>query len=523
MTCHARTRPKEGHSQTAADMAQTSSATDYAFYARTERPGVGHLDLLAPDIHCAGCIKRIETALQSHPAVTAARVNMSSKRVAIDWRGDLALAGELADTVANLGFEVRPFDGERASGSEDAVRSRELLLALAVAGFAAGNVMLLSVSVWSGATDATRDMFHWLSALIALPAVGFAGRPFFRSAWSAVKVRSLNMDVPISLAVILACGMSLYETIQRGEEAYFDAAVMLLFFLLVGRYLDHLMRTRAHSALHALLSLTARSAIVVSPGGERLQTPIGEIDAGMVVAVAPGEPVPVDGVVSAGTSDVDISAMTGESVPQTVTRGDMVHEGTANLTGELLVQVSASGANTLLADIIAMMEAAETSKARYVRLADMAARVYAPLVHGIAAVTFLGWLWASGGDWHMAAFTAVAVLIITCPCALGLAVPVVQIVASGVLFRGGVLLKDGSALERLAEIDTVVFDKTGTLTLGRPRLISPAVIDVDQLALAAGLARHSTIPCLARSPRWRLHGTLHQLKSTRFANNPVLD
>ncbi len=495
MACHARTSPPAGPAPpNGPDGTGTQPGTDYAAYASTERAGHGHLDLMAPDIHCAGCIKRIETALNAHPAVTAARVNMSTKRVAVDWCGDLALADEIAGTVAALGFDIRPFDGDRASGAQDAARSRELLLALAVAGFAAGNVMLLSVSIWSGAPDATRAMFHWLSALIALPAVGYAGRPFFRSAWAALKVRSLNMDVPISLAVLLACAMSLYETVNLGEEAYFDAAVMLLFFLLVGRYLDHLMRTRAHSALHALLSLTAKSATVVSDDAVRTRTPIDDIEAGMVVAVAPDECLPVDGIVCGGTSDVDLSMMTGESVPRTVERGDMVHEGTMNLTGELLVQVSASGATTLLADIISMMEAAEKSKARYVRLADMAARVYAPLVHGIAALTFLGWLWASGGDWHFAAFTAVAVLIITCPCALGLAVPVVQIVASGVLFRGGVLLKDGAALERLAEIDTVVLDKTGTLTLGRPRLVSPAVIDVDQLALAAGLSRHSNHP-----------------------------
>lgn len=471
-----------------------SDKTDFADLARPFTGGAMQLELMVPDIHCAGCIARIESTLHAHPAVTAARVNMSSKRVTVSWRADQASANELASRIEALGFSVQPVEAGHSSEDQDKARGRELLSAMAVAGFAAGNIMLLSVSVWSGAPDATRVLFHWLSALIAIPAVAYAGRPFFRSAWSALKARSLNMDVPISLAVILACGMSFYETAQGGQHTYFDAAVMLLFFLLVGRYLDHQMRARAHSALSQLKSLTAKSAQVVQPDGTRLDTPIADIAQGMIVFVGPGTHIPVDGVILHGSSDIDVSAMTGESIPQPVFKGATVHEGTINLTGELEIQVSASCGETLLASIVAMMEQAETTKARYVRLADTAARIYAPLVHGIAALTFFGWLWASNGDWHLALLTAIAVLIITCPCALGLAVPVVQTVATGVLFRNGILLKDGAALERLAQIDTVVFDKTGTLTLGRPQLVSPTVIDIDQLAVAAGLAVHSNHP-----------------------------
>lgn len=494
MVCHARKGPPPDGANTRPDRKAQSDGIDFSSWTRPGEPGQVRLDLSVADIHCAGCIKRIEDALHRHPAVTSARVNMSSRRVAVAWRTADAGADEIAGIVAALGYHVRPFDADRGRDEQDAARGRELLLALAVAGFAAGNVMLLSVSVWSGAQDATRILFHWLSALIAIPAIGYAGRPFFRSAWSALRVRSLNMDVPISLAVILATAMSLYETAHHGEQTYFDAAVMLLFFLLVGRYLDHLMRSRAHSALTHLLSLSAKSATVVSPEGARTTIAIQDIEPGMIVAVAAGDGIPVDGTIVEGVSDLDVSAMTGESAPATASPGDTVHEGTVNLTGALAVRVSASAEQTLLASIITMMEAAEHSKARYVRLADAAARIYAPLVHGIAALTFLGWMWASGGDWHFALFTAIAVLIITCPCALGLAVPVVQIVASGVLFRRGIMLKDGSALERLAQIDTVVFDKTGTLTLGRPKLVSPAIMEVEQLAIAAGLAVHSNHP-----------------------------
>ncbi len=471
-----------------------SGEVDFADLARPGPGGAMQLELMVPEIHCAGCIARIESTLRAHPAVTAARVNMSSKRVTLSWLADQATANEFAARIEALGFSIQPVEAGGSSEDHDKARGRELLSAMAIAGFAAGNIMLLSVSVWSGAPDATRALFHWLSALIAIPAVAYAGRPFFRSAWAALKARSLNMDMPISLAVVLACGMSFYETARGGQHTYFDAAVMLLFFLLVGRYLDHQMRARAHSALSQLKSLTAKSALVVQPGGTRLNTPIADITTGMTVFVGPDTQVPVDGVILSGSSDIDVSAMTGESIPQPVFEGATVHEGTINLTGELDIQVSASYGDTLLASIVAMMEQAETTKARYVRLADIAARIYAPMVHGIAALTFFGWLWASNGDWHLALVTAIAVLIITCPCALGLAVPVVQTVATGVLFRNGILLKDGAALERLAQVDTVVFDKTGTLTLGRPQLVPPAVMDIDQLAIAAGLALHSNHP-----------------------------
>ena len=492
MSCHARTtRPR------IADTSPSGAAglvdADYALWAHETTPGRMHLDLMVDGMHCAGCIKRVEGALQACDGVIGARVNMSTKRVSVDWHEGEAEPGALAQVVAGLGFGVRPFDAERGLDAGDRDRGRELLLALGVASFAAGNVMLLSVSVWSGADDATRALFHWLSALIAMPAVVFAGRPFFRSAFSALRSGTLNMDVPISLAVILACGMSLYETIQHGAEAYFDAAVMLLFFLLVGRYLDHMMRARANSAVAGLLSLTAKGAIVIDADGNHNYRPVGEIETGMIVTAAPGDRIAVDGTVTRGASDLDVSMLTGESAPLTVTPGDTVHEGTLNLTGDLAIRVTARPGATLLSDIIAMMEAAENTKAGYVRLADAAAKIYAPLVHGLAALAFAGWFWVTG-DWHISLFTAVAVLIITCPCALGLAVPVVQVVAGGVLFRNGIMIKDGSALERLAAIDTVVFDKTGTLTLGRPRLVSPAVIDVGMLAISAGLAAESNHP-----------------------------
>ncbi|MGE0664940.1 MAG: heavy metal translocating P-type ATPase [Sphingomonadales bacterium] len=460
---------------------------------RESVPGLLHMDLLAPGIHCGGCVARIERALRAHPAVVHARVNLSTRRIAVDWRTGQADADDVIGVVAGLGFETKPVTADAAAGDTRDRDGARLLRAMAVAGFAASNVMLLSVSVWSGADDATRAMFHWISALIALPAVAYAGQPFFRSAARALRSGGVNMDVPISLGVILATAVSVVQTIRHAEHAFYDAAVMLLFFLLVGRYLDNMMRARARSAATRLLSLSPATAIVVAEDGSRHHIALSGVVPGMIVAVPVGERIPVDGAVAEGESAVDRSMVTGETRPEPVRPGDTVHSGTMNLIGPLKVRVTATGQDTLLADVVRMMEAAEQGKASYVRLADRVARLYAPAVHALAAATFLGWLVVTR-DPYAALMAAIAVLIITCPCALGLAVPAVQIVASGLLFRRGVLVKDGAGLEKLATIDTVVFDKTGTLTLGRPVLVEPLVISIRMLALAAGLARESRHP-----------------------------
>ncbi|NNE25044.1 MAG: cadmium-translocating P-type ATPase [Rhizobiales bacterium] len=449
--------------------------------------------LVIPSVHCAGCISRIERSLLQLTGVETARVNLSARQATVRWDPAVTTIDRLIAALEAEGFDARPLAEADPSVKLEADHGRQLLKALAVAGFAAGNVMLLSVSVWSGAEAATRDLLHWISALIALPAVVYAGRPFFGSAWHALTHRRLNMDVPISLAVILAAAMSLFETVTGGQHAYFDASVMLLFFLLSGRCLDHMMRRRARSAVTGLIGLKATSAIVVDDAGGHITTPISKISAGMQVLVPAGDRVATDGVIVEGHSDLDRSLITGEAVPEHVGPGSSIEAGTINISGPLTIEVTANGDDTVLAEIVSLMNAAEQGRARYVRLADRAARIYAPLVHIAALVTFLGWLWWSG-DWHVSLLTAIAVLIITCPCALGLAVPAVHVVASGRLFGQGVLVKDGSALERLAEVDMVVFDKTGTLTTGKPNLVAMDPMSSDDLAIAAGLARLSSHP-----------------------------
>jgi Cu2+-exporting ATPase len=445
-------------------------------------------DLSVPAVHCAACIQTIETALEKLEHVEGARVNLSTKRVSIRWRGDEV--PPFVATLGRLGYDAHLFDPE--SDGKDKTLS-ELIRAVAVAGFAAGNIMLLSVSVWSGAEGATRDLFHWVSALIAIPALAFAGGIYFRSAWNALRHGRMNMDVPIAVGVSLAYAMSLYETIMHGEHAYFDASVSLLFFLLIGRTLDHVMRERARTAVNGLAQLAARGAMVLRGDGTRDYLPVGEIEPGMQLLIAAGERIPVDGNILGGISDLDCSLVSGESTPRTVGSGAHVQAGTLNLTGPLTMQATATAKDSFLAEMVRLMEAAEGGRSQYRRIADRVSALYAPVVHLAALLTFLGWMVASG-DWHLAMTIAIAVLIITCPCALGLAVPIVQVVAARRLFEAGVMVKDGSAMERLAAIDTAVFDKTGTLTLGQPRLVNAPSIDPTMLAIAADMAAHSRHP-----------------------------
>jgi Cu2+-exporting ATPase len=357
--------------------------------------------------------------------------------------------------------------------------------------------MLLSVSVWAGlASDMERSaqsLFHWLSALIALPAIAYAAEPFYRSAASALRARRLNMDVPISLGITLATAMSLYQTGRGSDQVYFDAAITLTFFLLIGRYLDEEVRVRAQGAAENLLGLKALNATVIGVDGTARTVPARLINPGMRVLVAAGERIPVDGTVIAGRSEIEESLITGETLPKLKEPGSQVYAGTVNTTAVLTVEATAADERTLVAEIARLMQAAEQSRGRYVRLADRAARLYAPAVHLLGLTTFVGWMLAGAG-WETALTYAIAVLIITCPCALALAVPVVQVAATTRLFAKGIIVKAPDALERLAEADTVVFDKTGTLTLGEPRLVDAASHDDETLARAASLAAASRHP-----------------------------
>lgn len=456
----------------------------------------GRIILSLPNAGGASSISTVEAAVQAVPGVIWARVNLTQKRVSVEAMPAVT-AAMLIEVLATHGQEAHELDPGLLSSTETDRQGRDLLMRLGVAFFSMMNVMLLSVAVWSGAEAATRDLFHWISAAIALPTVIFAGQPFFRSAWASLRQGRLGMDVPISLALILASSISVYETWMSGEQAYFDAAVMLAFFLLLGRYLDHRTRAIARSAAEELAALEVPRAILLLDGAET-ETPIAEIRPGDTVLVRPGARMPVDGVVIHGASELDRSLLTGESLPVQAGQGTVVSAGEVNLTGPLSVQVTAAGKDSSLHRMADLVAVAEGTKTRYTSLADRAARLYSPLVHILSFSAFGYWMWATGGDLRYAINISAAVLIITCPCALGLAVPAVITSASGRLFRKGLLIKHGTALERLAEVDTVVFDKTGTLTLGMPEPVGLTDHPAKAVAIAAALAAGSSHP-LARA------------------------
>ncbi|MEZ5899035.1 MAG: heavy metal translocating P-type ATPase [Hyphomicrobiaceae bacterium] len=459
-------------------------------------PVIEHVTLAVNDMHCGACIQSVEGTLCKLPGVVSARANLAARRVSIAHETDKLSIEELIGALTKAGHEAAELSA--TPDAEAAARDGDLLKRLGVAGFAAMNVMLLSVSVWAGAAsgdmeDSVQSMFHWLSALIALPAIAYAGQPFFKSAAGALRGGRLNMDVPISLGVLLATAMSLFHTIRGTHNVYFDAAITLLAFLLIGRLLDQQMRTKAAGAAANLLGFRAYFASRVHDDDRVERISAKNLKPGMRVLAATGERIAADGIVREGVSDIDDSLLTGETAPKKVSEGTRVYAGTLNLTGPLVVEATATEEGSLIAEISRLMEAAEQNRGRYMRLADRAARIYAPAVHLLGLMTFIGWM-LMGQGWEPALTKAIAVLIVTCPCALALAVPAVQVAASSRLFARGLILKAADGLERMSEIDTVVFDKTGTLTTGEPKLADTGLLPDDVLIRAASLAAASRHP-----------------------------
>ena len=471
---------------------------DLSRFVERSETGTAHMMLAVDGVGCAGCIRKIEGGLTRLPGVVDARLNFTKRRLSVDWHDGAIGAPDIIQALEALGYQAHPFAPERVD-ADDSRQEKRLLRGLAVAGFAAMNVMLLSISVWSGnvsdMTSITRDLFHWLSALIVLPAAAYAGQPFYQSAWRALRRRSLNMDVPITVGVTMALALSLYETIGHAAHAYFDSAIMLLFFLLCGRCLDLAMRRKTKIFAGNLASLKGEFAYRFDGNGELMRVPVAALQCGDRVLVRPGERVPADAAVLDGASAVDEALVTGETLPRSVACGASVYAGSVNGAGALTVKVIAAGSGTLVDEVERLLDKATAAKSRSVRLADRAAQLYAPVVHGAAALTAIGWLIA-GASLHDAVVAAIAVLIITCPCAIALAIPAVQVVAAGQLFRSGIILNNGDAIERLAEADTVVFDKTGTLTLPEPA-VDDAAIPADLLDRAAKLALSSHHPLAA--------------------------
>lgn len=474
------------------------TADDLSRYIHRRDDGVKQFEILVRGARCAHCIAKIETGAKGLAGVTEARLNLSTGKLTVGWKHPAASPHAVLRRIRDLGYDAQPFDAATTLNAEEG-EGRMLLHCLAVSAFGTVFTVGLTDAIWYGSRDMSagiRQTFFWLAAAVAIPVTLYAGQPFFRSARRALLRRGANMDVPISVALLLSLGLSLFQTFQHGVDTYFDAAVMLTFLLLIGRYLDFRLRDRARGAARHLLALQSLLARRIKADGNIETVAARELVPGDRLALATGERVPVNGVLEgpedSGT-ELDTSLVTGESMPVRLPVGAALQAGSIITGAPAVLRATARVEDSLVADLARLLEAGQQTRSRYVRLADRAARAYVPLVSGLALLVFIGWL-ASGASVAVAATNAIAVLIITCPCALGLAVPAVQIVATGRLFQRGLLVKSGDALERLTEIDLAVFDKTGTLTTGLPILSHGEEIVPADLETAARLARASRHP-----------------------------
>ena len=430
------------------------------------------INLLVEGIHCAACVWLIENSLKALPGVAEARVNLTGRRLRLKWDNSRLKLSQALRRLGEIGYAAVPFDPEVAEGSLQRA-NRRLLYRLAVAAFGMMNLMWISIALYSGADQGEfRGLFHWIGFAIATPVLTYSGWPFYRGAWLGVRARSLTMDLPIAIGVSITYGYSLYVTISgsRIGEVYWDTVVNFLFVILVGRFLESISKRQAVASTQRLLDLQPKVATVLR-GGDEVLLPIRAVKAGETVLVRPGEKVPVDGVILEGESQMDESMLTGEAAPVSKQRGDRVAAGTLNGSGALRVQVEGLLRDTALGRIIALVEEAQASKAPIQCTADRIVPWFVAVTLTLGLVTFLFWV---GTDFEVALMAATAVLIITCPCAFGMATPMAIAVASGLGARHGILVKTGAVLESLSSIDHFVFDKTGTLTEGRPAVTAIA-------------------------------------------------
>jgi len=460
---------------------------------------VAHLDqvreihLLVEGIHCAACVWLIERALARTPGVLAAQVNLANKRLKLRWDNEQVKLSQMLAQLAQIGYAAVPYDPEVAEGRIKK-QNRGMLFRMAFAGFAMMNLLWVSVALYSGAADSEfRRLFHWVGFALATPTLFYSGYPFLRSAWTGLRRLHLTMDLPIAIGALTTYCYSLYITFSQSAlgEVYYDTVVNFLFVILVGRYLEAMSKRQAIASTQRLLELQPRGATVLREG-ETVLLPIRAVKSGELVLIKPGDKIPVDGVVVEGKSSVDEAMLSGESAPVKKQTGDKVSAGTVNIDSALTVEVTGVLTNTALGRIIHLVEEAQASKAPIQCVADRIVPWFVAVTLMLAAITFIWWL---NTDFELALMAATAVLIITCPCAFGLATPMAIASASGLGARHGILIKNGEVLETLSHINHFVFDKTGTLTQGQMQVAE--VITADDyrenqlLALVAAVERYS--------------------------------
>ena len=423
------------------------------------------IHLLVEGIHCAACVWLIERSLQPLQGVLSAQVNLSGKRLHLRWNSEQIKLSAVIQRLAQIGYVAVPFDPETAEGRLRK-RDRSLLYRLVFSGFTMMNLLWISIALYSGADEGEfRNWFQWLGFALATPTLLYSGFPFLHGAWTGLKARHLTMDLPIAIGATTTYLYSTYVTIEGGAvgEVYFDTVVNFIFVILVGRYLESAAKRQAVSSTQRLMDLQPRVATLLKEGEEEVVA-VRLLKAGDRVRVKPGQRVPVDGQLMVGESEIDESMLSGESLPILKQPGDALYAGTVNGHGVLELEVASVLKESALGKIIDLVEEAQASKAPIQCTADRIVPWFVMATLTLGTLTFLLWVQQ---DFEVALMAATSVLIITCPCAFGLATPMAIAVASGVGARHGVLIKNGGVLETFSSIRHIVFDKTGTLTEGR--------------------------------------------------------
>ncbi|WP_332859429.1 heavy metal translocating P-type ATPase [Janthinobacterium svalbardensis] len=461
------------------------AAVDKAGYAVAQR----EIDLNIAGMTCASCVGRVEKALLKVPGVLAASVNLATESARVKVTGD-ADAGVLIAAIDQAGYEAKVPAASRASAPAAAPNRDGLKVAFAAV--LAFPLMLPMLLEWAGIH---LMLPGWLQFALATPVQFYFGARFYKAGWKAARAGSGNMDLLVALGTSAAYGLSVYQWLTAGEmlpHLYFEASAVVITLVLLGKWLESRAKRQTASAIRALQVLRPESARVRRDGVE-LDLPVEQVKVGDLVVIRPGERVAVDGVVVEGASQVNESLITGESLPVDKHPGDKVTGGAINADGLLLVRTQAVGGETTLSRIIRLVEDAQAAKAPIQHLVDKVSAIFVPVVLVLALLTMLGW-WFATGDLENAIINAVAVLVIACPCALGLATPTAIMAGTGVAARYGILIKDAEALEVAHAVDTVVFDKTGTLTVGKPALAALHAHGIDDarlLQLAASIQRGS--------------------------------
>ncbi|MCA9304702.1 MAG: heavy metal translocating P-type ATPase, partial [Phycisphaerales bacterium] len=474
---------------------------DPVFQKAITRPAPGgevEAELLLEGMHCAACVWLIERLPRVAEGVVESRAHIRRRTVCVRYKPERIKLSQVAQSLDRLGYAVHPARGRDAREAR-LKEDRRFLIRVAVAGALAGNIMLLAVALYqgsySGMSPFWQTTLRWYSMGLGLVALLWPGRLFFRGAIAALRTRTAHLDLPIALALLAGGVWGVVNTVRGTGEIYFDSLGVLVFLLLVGRWIQHRQQRSASDSVELMLTLTPTSATVVDGEGNERRVPIETVEPGMVIAVGAGESIAADGEVVDGQTDLDLALLTGESRPVEVCVGDEVPAGATNLRTPIRVRVSAVGESTRVGKLMSLIARASSERSPIVQFADRVAGRFVVVVISLAIATFAFWAVRSGigtGIEH-----ATALLIVTCPCALGLATPMAMSVAMGRAARSGMLVKSASAIEQISKPGTMILDKTGTITEGSMRVVR--VVGDERAAQLAGVIERSSNHPIARA------------------------